>query len=98
MDCPNKPTMEELSLIRQERHKQFLIEEEERKRRNLAIKLGICPCCGSKIISQTIELFNVKFLGLVLTRSKRWDYRDICSMDKAHFENKGMYRFDSYGY
>jgi hypothetical protein len=78
-------------------NKQKEEESNERHRVALAIKLKICPTCGSSLISQPIEVLNPpkKFLfGLIEQRIRTWGYRTICSTDSAHYEDKGFYHDD----
>lgn len=98
MDCPNKPTIEELEKLRDEKLaimiKENNIAEEEKKRYELAVLLDICPCCGSPIVSETREILDKpkKYVfGLIVKKHEDWDYRKICSKDKSHYENKGYF-------
>lgn len=86
-----KPTIKELE-------DSILLEYQEERRRMLAIKLGICPECGSKLIQETTEIFDkpiIKegFLGLwnTIKYYKIWDYRRVCSKNKNHHEYKCNY-------
>lgn len=98
MDCSNKPSMEKLLALQEEKSERFKKDMDERKRYELAVSLRICPCCSSPIISEPIEIFDKPktfLFGLIKIKKKRWDYRNICSTDKNHYEDKGFYSDDS---
>lgn len=89
--CP-EPTMEYLKKLEEKSLQKYKIKAIEDQRVALAIKMGVCPVCGCKIISRPIELFNPpkKYLwGLIKQYSKTWDYRNVCSNDETHYEYKG---------
>ena len=82
-----KPTIEELKLL-------IDIRDKEKKRKELAISLNICPECGAEIIQENVEIYDkphIYLFGLIKYKSKWWDYRMICSNDKDHYEYKWKY-------
>lgn len=90
-----EPTMQQDLLKKQAEAEELAVERAiEEKRVELAISLNICPVCGAKIINQKYEKYNPPkkyFWGIIKIKGYRWDYRKICSVDKAHYENKRNY-------
>ena len=86
MNCENAPTLEALKEIQEAR-------EKDKKRIELALSLKICPCCGSYIISQPYEPYERPrtVFGIVTSKGKVWDRREVCRKDKSHYESKEDY-------
>lgn len=79
-----RKTLEELEKI-------SLEKELEAKRIKLSIKLNLCPVCGADIIDEDLEIYDTPkkyFFGLIQSKSKIWDTRQVCSANKEHYEDK----------
>jgi hypothetical protein len=88
------PTLKELEAIKQDR-------DREKKRQELAISLGICPACGSKIIDEPFEKYakpRKTFFGLFVKHGMTWDVRKVCPKNKEHYEEKYNHPTYDYGY
>jgi len=76
-------TLEELKQIE-------ALREIERERTNLAIRLNICPVCGSNIIDDLIEKHEERGFWIFSHTTTKWDVRRVCSGDAKHYERKWM--------
>ena len=89
-----KPTMEFLEQEAIKANDLYTIKRTERKRIELAISLNICPDCGNELITEELEILDHPksyLFGLIVIKTKLWDYRKVCVFDKYHYEDKGYY-------
>lgn len=107
----SKPSLEELQALKRQKEKEReelerkeIEEREERlkeyERVSLAVSMKICPECGAEIIDEPVEKLDkpeLRLFGLARRYTKHWYFRQVCSVDKKHYEKKEDYhRFDDY--
>ena len=77
-----KPTTKELS-------KQIALLKKEGKRRSLAVKAGVCPECGAKLV-QTVEkklLYDPPHWFLFWTFPEYYfSHSNVCSANSSHYK------------
>lgn len=92
-----KKNIEELQAIKAEKENKKQLDDAEKLRVALSIELGFCPECGAEIIEQRGEPLPIvrKYLwGLITIDKINWDFRNVCPVDKHHYELK--YNHENY--
>lgn len=90
-----KPTTKELS-------KQIALLKKEGKRRALAVKAGVCPECGAKLVqvmTRKILYEGYRWLFWTVKPTYYFSYSNTCSVDPSHYKayTEPKRDYDSYG-
>lgn len=92
-----KKSIEELEAIKAEKENIKLLDDAEKLRVSLSVELGFCPECGAEIIEQRDEQLPIvkRYLwGLITIDKINWDVRNVCPVNKHHYELK--YNYEDY--